>query len=893
MQGLIGPFVAPLARPLFPGGLFFLKHSKGLNSGSSREQCRNVKSGWGCQWGPPSPPKRNPTSSSSLAGIFAFEWLRERKSFPIVQTRAPPRAVIRTQLPVIPKPGPSCLQNQRVKSIGLDQGSPPLGWSPLLGLEQKMEQPNSASPELEGRPEAGGDPPEGMKGNPEWSGEEAWKGLHRPEEFLRAWGNPVPLEDTQRDNVRAFLSSFEQIAEACQWPRGEWVGRLRPALSSSAEQALGRLEAADREDYGKVKAAVLREDAVRMEAQRRDFRQFCYQKAGDPQRVYRQLRELCHRWLKPKRRTKEQIVDLLILEQYLAILPPELQSWVREEGPESCAQAVALAEDFLTSRRKAETWKWQVPSQGTATRPLETDEASPANSQRQSYMDTTALKCDGDMVFLANGTMPPIHPCSLLPPEGLEMAEAGLTEGPASTKEKEEAFLTQPGQRTMFWQVKEENCGIVGSLEGLLIPKLDLSFQSEKGENMFSQEPEPEPGKRREIKMENSHQGEAVPEGMSQGNVPFLAEIAEQKGESKGDQETNEFSNLPEVPFSENTTQFGVEKPFSNHGRNNQDSLGLGTLNAEEGPYECPVRGESFQRGSALAEHQRRHLQEEAYEWSEGEKPFPQREIWVSHQSGLMEEKPYECPECGKRFSYRATLMRHRRIHTEEKPHKCSHCGKSFSQRTNLVSHLRIHTGERPYQCSQCGKGFRWQLHLKRHQKIHTGEKPHECPDCGKSFSRRDTLLNHRRTHTGEKPYECPDCGRNFNHPCNLIEHQKMHTGEKPHECPECGKNFSRRDTLIKHQRTHTGEKPYECPECGKSFHHPCRLTDHQKIHTGEKPHKCPECGKNFSRRDTLIKHQRTHVEEKPYECPECGKSFIQKKAFIRHQIIHLGNTSS
>ncbi|CAI5768405.1 finger 436-like isoform X1 [Podarcis lilfordi] len=757
-----------------------------------------------------------------------------------------------------------------------------------------MEQPNPASPELEGRPEAGGDLPEGVKGNLEWSGKEERKGLHRPEEFLRVWGNPVPLEDTQRDNVRAFLSSFEQIAEACQWPRGEWVGRLRPALSSSAEQALGRLEAADREDYGKVKAAVLREDAVRMEAQRRDFRQFCYQKAGDPQRVYRQLRELCHRWLKPKRRSKEQIMDLLILEQFLAILPHELQGWVREEGPGSCAQAVALTEDFL----KAETWKWQMPSQGTATRPLETDEASPDNSQRQSYMDTTALKCDEDMILPANGTTLPIHPCSLLPPEGLEVAEAWLTEGPASAKEKEEPFckeeasLTQPGQRTMFWQVKEENCGIVGSLEGLLIPKLDLSFQSEKGEKMFLQEPEP--GKRREIKMESSHPGEAVPEGMSQGNVPCLAEIAEQKRESKGHQETKEYSNLPEVPVSENTTQFGVEKLFSSyHGRNNQHSLGLGTLNAEEGPYECPVRGESFQRGSALAEHQRRHMGEELCEWSEGEKPFPQREIWVSHQSGLMEEKPYECPECRKGFSYRATLMRHRRIHTQEKPHKCSHCGKSFSQRTNLVSHLRIHTGERPYQCSQCGKGFRWQLHLKRHQKTHTGEKPHECPDCGKSFSRRDTLLNHRRTHTGEKPYECPDCGRNFNHPCNLIEHQKTHTGEKPHKCPECGKNFSRRDTLIKHQRTHTGEKPYECPECGKSFHHPCRLIDHQKIHTGEKPHECPECGKNFSRRDTLIKHQRTHAEEKPYECPECGKSFIQKKAFIRHQIIHLGNTSS
>ncbi|XP_061475990.1 zinc finger protein 436-like [Rhineura floridana] len=779
-----------------------------------------------------------------------------------------------------------------------------------------MEEQNLAGPELERRLEVAGKAP--FEGLPEGlsanlgrgrSCEVTDKELQRPEEahcpeFLRGldsprrgWGNPLLLGNTPRDNVRAFLSSFEQIAEACQWPREEWVGQLLPSLSRDVEQALGRLETADREDYGKVKAAILREDIKRMETLRQRFRQSRYQEVEDPRRVYQQLRELCHQWLKPERRTKDQILDLLILEQFLAILPHDLQTWVREEGPENCTQAVALVEDFQISRQKAEPWKWQVPFQEVTRRPLEPQKTSSDPSRSTCPYMATTQKCDGDTDLLANGTACSSHSSSSFPPEGQEVAKAGPTEVPASFREKGVPFdkaepsLMHPGQRTLFWQVKEENCGTMGSLEGLLIPKLDLAFHPEKGGKMFFQDSDT--GKRRGIKVENSHQGETEPEDESQGNVSLVADVPGQKCESKGHQEANECSDHPKAPLSESTKHFGMEKPISsNYGRNDQYKLGLVKMNAEESPYECPVCGESFQQEFYLAEHQRMHMGEEPYEWSERQKPFPQRELWVSHQSDPREEKPYECPECGKRFSYRATLMRHQRVHTEEKPHKCSHCGKSFSQRTNLMSHLRIHTGERPYQCSQCGKGFRWQLHLKRHQKIHTGEKPHECPDCGKSFSRRDTLINHRRTHTGEKPYECPDCGRNFNHPCNLIEHQKTHTGEKPHECPECGKNFSRRDTLIKHQRTHTGEKPYECPECGKSFNHPCRLIDHQKIHTGEKPHECPECGKNFSRRDTLIKHQRTHAEEKPYECPECGKTFIQKKAFIRHQIIHLGHKS-
>ncbi|XP_053146040.1 zinc finger protein 436-like isoform X2 [Hemicordylus capensis] len=707
-----------------------------------------------------------------------------------------------------------------------------------------MEEQNPAGPELEVRPEGVGKAhfgglPECATEQPEWRA--LGKGMqHHGEaqclEFLRgldspqkAWGSPLLMEAMSWDNIKTFLSSFEQIAEACQWPGEEWVNRLLPALSGDVEQALSRLEGTDREDYGKVKATILREDAMRMELQRQHFRQFRYQEVEHPRRIYSQLRELCHQWLRPERHTKEQILELLILEQFLTILPHDLQSWVREGRPDNCAQAVALVEDFLMNRQKADSWKWQ---------------------------------------------------------------------GPASFKEQEASFdkddrtQVHPGQRTMFWQVKEEICGNVGSLEGLLIPKLDLTFHPEKGEKMFFQDQDS--GKRREIKMESSHQVGTGPEEMPHHNVSEMTKFPEQRCESKGQHGKNKCGDSLGSLTAGGGEGTGAEKPLaSQHGRKYQYNLGLVKIDAEESPYECSVCGESFQQEGQLAEHQRMHTTEETYEWSECGKSFSQREMWASEQSSSLAEKPYECPECGKRFSYRATLMRHRRIHTEEKPHKCSHCGKSFSQRTNLMSHLRIHTGERPYQCSQCGKGFRWQLHLKRHQKIHTGEKPHECPECGKSFSRRDTLINHRRTHTGEKPYECPECGRNFNHPCNLIEHQKTHTGEKPHECPECGKNFSRRDTLIKHQRTHTGEKPYECPECGKSFNHPCRLIDHQKIHTGEKPHECPECGKNFSRRDTLIKHQRTHAEGKPYECPECGKTFLQKKAFIRHQIIHLGDKSS
>lgn len=92
------------------------------------------------------------------------------------------------------------------------------------------------------------------------------------------------------------------------------------------------------------------------ETARQRFREFRFEEAAGPREALARLRELCRQWLQPEMYSKEQMLELLVLEQFLGALPPEIQAWVRGQRPGSPEEAAVLVEGLQHDPGQLLSW---------------------------------------------------------------------------------------------------------------------------------------------------------------------------------------------------------------------------------------------------------------------------------------------------------------------------------------------------------------------------------------------------------------------------------------------------------------------------------------------------------------------------------------------------------
>lgn len=100
------------------------------------------------------------------------------------------------------------------------------------------------------------------------------------------------------------------------------------------------------------------------EAARQCFWHFRYEEVAGPREALALLRKLCRQWLQPEVHSKEQMLELLVLEQFLGVLPAEIQARVREQQPGNPEEAVALVEELRQKPGGPRRWVRQLQRSG-------------------------------------------------------------------------------------------------------------------------------------------------------------------------------------------------------------------------------------------------------------------------------------------------------------------------------------------------------------------------------------------------------------------------------------------------------------------------------------------------------------------------------------------------
>ncbi|KAH0630372.1 hypothetical protein JD844_013336, partial [Phrynosoma platyrhinos] len=80
--------------------------------------------------------------------------------------------------------------------------------------------------------------------------------------------------------------------------------------------------------------------------------------AGEtPLETLSRLNNVVYGWLRPEERTKEQIIDKIVLEKFMALLPVDMQSWVKARRPGNSKEAAELVDALLQQQESKDSIK--------------------------------------------------------------------------------------------------------------------------------------------------------------------------------------------------------------------------------------------------------------------------------------------------------------------------------------------------------------------------------------------------------------------------------------------------------------------------------------------------------------------------------------------------------
>ena len=153
---------------------------------------------------------------------------------------------------------------------------------------------------------------------------------------------------TEKDDIVSYLTMFERLMLAYKVKKDKWAFKLAAHLVGKAQEAYASIE--DAKSYEKVKEAILQRFDITEESYRQRFRTTKKKTEESNRELVARLTDLAEKWLK-NYQTREELLDQVILEQFLKTLPNDMRVFVRERHPTTSNEASKFADDYVQARK--------------------------------------------------------------------------------------------------------------------------------------------------------------------------------------------------------------------------------------------------------------------------------------------------------------------------------------------------------------------------------------------------------------------------------------------------------------------------------------------------------------------------------------------------------------
>ena len=196
------------------------------------------------------------------------------------------------------------------------------------------------------------------------------------------------MED--KDDVDSYLEHYERIAALHRWPRHIMALRLLPLLKGQARDCVRDIPDEEITSYEVIKRALLFRFKRTPEYFRKKFRTSRREEGESFLQAVNKMVDQAKKWCTMTgcdRRDPEQVWNLFMQEACYQLLPPELETRVREREPSKYQDIAKIADTIFEARSATRMSRSLQPE----SKPV----AVPVSDKRQDVEDATKFKKDG------------------------------------------------------------------------------------------------------------------------------------------------------------------------------------------------------------------------------------------------------------------------------------------------------------------------------------------------------------------------------------------------------------------------------------------------------------------------------------------------------------------